>query len=223
MRRTVHLGNHLHIVAVTARTVRDDEQLAWGELYYYDLFFQIDSPSNMHVPVTASHLGTPGVLNTDPSLTSALKQLVYPGHPLPSFVLPPEDVNQLRIIHGSCRKPHGVGREMLSALDFILADSARDAAHRPQQLFLTGDQVYADEVAKPLLSALIDAGNFLLTGNREEVLPLVHVPARILGPGSRTDAVQNKAMFTTQEPENHLLALAEFYTMYLFAWSDVLC
>jgi hypothetical protein len=40
--------------------------------------------------------------------------LVYPGHPLPSFVLPPEDLNHLKILHGSCRKPHGVGKEMLS-------------------------------------------------------------------------------------------------------------
>src|SRR5438105_14347627 len=31
-RRTVRLGDHLHVVAVTARAVRNDEQLAWGEL-----------------------------------------------------------------------------------------------------------------------------------------------------------------------------------------------
>jgi len=35
-------------------------------------------------------------------------------HSLPSFVLPPEDLNHLKILHGSCRKPHGVGKEMLS-------------------------------------------------------------------------------------------------------------
>ena len=98
-------------------------------------------------------------------------RLVYPGHPLPSFVLPPEDVNLLRIVHGSCRKPHGVGKEMLSALDTILASAIQQGKDRPQQLFLTGDQIYADDVAAPLLFALIDAGNFLFAGNEEEVLP----------------------------------------------------
>ena len=221
-RRTVRLGDHLYLVAVTARARYSGEQLAWGALYYYDLFFQTDSSSDDHVLVTAAHLSTPGILNIDPSLADPLKQLVYPGHPLPSFVLPSEDLNQLRIIHGSCRKPHGIGKEMLSALDLILEDAVQNGVHRPQQLFLTGDQIYADDVAESLLFALTDAGNFLLTGNKEEVLPLVNVPARMLAPGQRTNPVRNVAMCTTDMPENHLLALAEYYAMYLFAWSDVL-
>jgi hypothetical protein len=222
MRRTVRLGDHLHIVAITARSANSDEQLAWGGLYYYDLFFQPDRPSGDHEPVPAAHLGTPGILTNDPAQTDPLRQLVYPGHPLPSFVLPPEDLNQLRIIHGSCRKPHGIGKEMLSALDSILEDSAQNPLQRPQQLFLTGDQIYADDVAEPLLHALTDTGNFLFGGNKEEVLPSLNVPARMLPPGERTDAVRNRAMFSTDTPENHLLALAEFSAMYLFAWSDVL-
>src|SRR3989440_7881355 len=221
-RRTVRLGDHLYLVAVTARARYSGEQLAWGALYYYDLFFQTYSSSDDHVLVTAAHLSTPGILNIDPFLADSLEQLVYPGHPLPSFVLPSEDLNQLRIIHGSCRKPHGIGKEMLSALDLILEDAAQDAAHRPQQLFLTGDQIYADDVAESLLFALTDAGNFLLTGNKEEVLPLVNMPACMLAPGQRTNSVRNVAMCTTDVPENHLLALAEYYAMYLFAWSDVL-
>ncbi len=222
MRRTVRLGDHLHIVAVTARFANSDEQLAWGGLYYYDLFFQSDWPSGDHEPVPAAHLGSPGILTNDSAPTDPLKQLVYPGHPLPSFVLPPEDLNQLRIMHGSCRKPHGIGKEMLSALDNILEDSAHNPLQRPQQLFLTGDQIYADDVAEPLLHALIDAGNFLFGGNKEEVLPSLNAPARMLPPGERTDAVRNRAMFSTDTSENHLLALAEFSAMYLFAWSDVL-
>jgi len=221
-RRTIRLGDHLHIVAVTARSATAAEQLTWGGLYYYDLFFQADCPSGDHEQVTAAHLGTPGILNNDPALADSLRQLVYPGHPLPSFVLPPEDLNQLRIIHGSCRKPHGIGKEMLSALDTILEDAAQNPLQRPQQLFLTGDQIYADDVAESLLYVLTDASNFLFGGNKEEVLPLVNEPARTLSPGERTDAVRNKAMFSTDKPENHLLALAEFSAMYLFAWSDVL-
>jgi hypothetical protein len=164
----------LHIVAVTAYAAPSDTPLAWGGLYYYDLFFQLGShidALNISVPVTAAHLNTPGILNVDFSTTGALHRLVYPGHPLPSFVLPSTDVNQLRIVHGSCRKPHGAGKEMLSALDTILETSVSQGTPRPQQLFLTGDQIYADDVAAPLLFALTDAGDFLLEGNAEEVLP----------------------------------------------------
>lgn len=221
---TIRLGNHLHIVAVTA-AAPGDTPLTWGGLYYYNLFFQpgsridaLDPP----VPVTADHLYSPGILNVDFSTTDPLRRLVYPGHPLPSFVLPPADVSQLRIVHGSCRKPHGAGKEMLSALDTILETSVSQGTSRPQQLFLTGDQIYADDVAAPLLFALTDAGDFLLDGNVEEILPLVHVPARNLAPGGRTEAVRQKALFTTTHPQNHLLSLGEYAAMYLFAWSDVL-
>src|SRR5947207_369083 len=44
----------------------------------------------------------------------------------------------------------------------------------------------------------------------------------MMAPGQRTNPVRNVAMCTTDMPENHLLALAEYYAMYLFAWSDVL-
>ncbi len=219
-RHTVRLGDHLHIVAVTARATSGDEQLAWGGLYYYDLFFQSDSTTEGLMAV--GQLNTPGILNSDPSLADPLHRLVYPGHPLPGFVLPPEDLNHVSLLHGSCRKPQGVGKEMLSALDTILEAAARDAANRPQQLFMTGDQIYADDVAASLLFALIDAGKFLLQGNQEEVLPLVNALAGTLAPGGRSATVRNRAMLTTTSPENHLLAWSEYATMYLFAWSDVL-
>src|SRR5207248_10514068 len=135
------------------------------------------------------------------------------------FGLQPEDVNQLRVVHGSFRKPHGTGREILSALDTILASAIQQRKNRTQQLFLTGDQIYADEVATPLLFAMIDAGKFFFAGNEEELLPGAHVPASELEPRERGDIVHNKAMFTTHTPQNQLLALSEFAAMYLFAWS----
>src|SRR5947209_6143634 len=221
-RQTVRLGDHLHIVAVTARTTNEQEQLAWGELYYYNVLFQPDNTPESHVPGEFVDLDTPGILMIDPSSADPLHRLVYPGHPLPSFVLPPEDLNQVKLLHGSCRKPHGVGKEMLSAIDTMLESATGNPADRPQQLFMTGDQIYGDDVAASLLFALIDAGNVLFEGKKEEVLPLVQIPARMLAPGERTEVVLNKALFTTSTPENQLLAFAEYAAMYLFAWSDVL-
>ena len=223
-RKSVRLGDHLHIVAVTAHA-EAEALLLWGGLYYYDLFFQTEDDGNtpgMPAPETAPHLDTPGILTADPAQADPLHRLIYPGHTLPCFVLPPEDINQLRIVHGSCRKPHGVGYEMLSALDVLLSSAIQEGKDRPQQLFLTGDQIYADDVAGPLLFALIDAGKFLFTGNEEEVLPGVDVPACKLGPGERGNIVHSQAMFTTTTPQNQLMALSEYVAMYLFSWSDVL-
>jgi hypothetical protein len=207
---------------VTAHATDKDEHLTWGQLYYYDLFFQAGDLLDTPLLETSPHLSSPGVLNNDPASADPLHQLVYPGHPLPSFVLPPQDVNLLRVVHGSCRKPHAVGREMLSVLDALIEAESEHPENRPQQLFMSGDQIYADDVALSLLFMLIDAGGVLFAGNEEEILPLVNGPAGVLGPGGRTVAVRSKAMFTTSTPENHVLSLAEYAAMYLFTWSDVL-
>jgi len=215
----------LYIVAVMASAIGSDKLIKWGELYYYDLFFQDDGQNgsaDVAVPEDAAHLDTPGILNVDPAWVDSLQRLVYPGHPLPSFVLPPEDVSQLRVVHGSCRKPHGFGREMLSALDTILEASIQEETNRPQQLFLTGDQIYADDVAASFLFMLMDSGDFLFGGNEVEALPLVDKPSCDLAPGGRRDIVRNKALFTTTTPQNQLLTFREYAAMYLFAWSDVL-
>ena len=108
-RHTVRLGDHLHMVVVTARDTGEHERLAWGRIYYYDLFFQADSTSGSQVPEALADLRAPGILTLDPASADPLCRLVYRGHPLPSFVLPAEDLNHLKILHGSCRKPYGVG------------------------------------------------------------------------------------------------------------------
>ena len=235
---TVRLGDHLHIAVITAALPSGAAALVAEHLYYYDLFFapegdtsksQLASASNAGVDEaddskTMLRLHSPGVLHSPASSATAdgLRSLVYPGHPLPGFVLPADDIGGLRIFHGSCRKPHGDGPDALSALDLVLSASADDAHERPQLLFLTGDQIYADDVAMPLLSALTDAGDYLLDGNQDEILPLVERPACALGPGHRTEAVRELAHMTTFKPASHLLSRAEYLAMYLFAWSDTL-
>lgn len=237
-RRTVRVGDHLHIAVVTASLPSEAASLSLEHLYYYDLFFapRQDTSNTIPTPVPqayldeaevaerAPHLHSPGVLSSSSSRATAddLQRLVYPGHPLPGFVLPPDDIGSLRIFHGSCRKAHGDGHDALSALDLALATSADDARERPQLLIFTGDQIYADDVAMPLLPALTDAGDYMLSGNHDEILPLVERPARAFGPGSRTTAVRDLARMTTTKPANHLLSRAEYLAMYLFAWSDIL-
>ncbi len=236
--RTVRLGDHLHLVVVTATLPADAASLTPGRLYYYDLFFApqhdervaasvpdaVGSGDEVGAPEAGLRLHSPGVLSS-PSSNSPdddLRRLVYPGHPLPGFLLPPDDIASLRIFHGSCRKAHGAGHDALSALDLALAAAADDSASRPQLLFLTGDQIYADDVAIPLLPALTDAGDYLLRGNQDEILPLIERPARAFGPERRATLVRDLAHMTTSKPANHLLSRAEYLAIYLFAWSDIL-
>lgn len=226
-RSTVRLGDHLHLVVVTATIPPDAALLVPEHLYYYDLFFApppAAGSAEADVPESAPHLHSIGVLSSSSSGATAdeLHRLVYPGHPLPGFVLPPDDIDSLRIFHGSCRKMHGDGHDALSALDIALAASADDAHERPQLLYLTGDQIYADDVALPLLPALTDAGDYLLRGNQDEILPLVEQPAHAFEPARRTSIVRDLARMTTIKPASHLLARAEYLAMYLFAWSDTL-
>jgi hypothetical protein len=169
---TVQLGEYLHVVVVTA-TPFDGNLLISGQIYAYDIEFAGRSESS----------SVPGIENERENLISCLwpatpdvsplgpQTISYFDHQLPTFALPPDDLNYLRIVHGSCRKPHGGGRDALPILDSSISQFASMANSRPHQLFLTGDQIYGDDVADPMLWALIDAGDALL--GWKENLPLM--------------------------------------------------
>ena len=224
-RRTVQMGANLHVVAVTAEPVEADHPLSSGTIYFYNLFFSVSQGTP--VPETADHLNSPNIF--------ALDGVSSPGdlhpnglsysieHKLPGFSLPPADLNKLRIIHGSCRQPQGIGRDALPNLDEIISFDAPVANDRPHLLLLTGDQIYADDVPHILLFMLMEADPALLGWRERDALPDVPA-ARIpeLEPGKRKQLIRKTAAFTTEDPESHLSTLGEYYSMYLFTWSDVL-
>jgi hypothetical protein len=99
------------------------------------------------------------------------KALGYEEGELPGFALPPPALTDLRILHGSCRRPAFIypddekGEKSFDGLawvdDMILewrrgtpAATALDPNVRPHQLFLTGDQIYADDVSSVMLPML---------------------------------------------------------------------
>jgi hypothetical protein len=218
-RRTVRLGDHLHLAAVTARAPDGNAPLDWGETYEYDLFFAPAAAGDGHAAETADDLRAAGILYRRAEV--GLRRLVYPGCALPRVVLPPEALDRLRLFHGSCRKPDGEGHDALAALDGVIADAVAAGASHPQHLFLTGDQIYADGVALPLLFALGDAAG-ALAGDAREALPAAGADGVAPGPGLRAALVRDEAGFTTGGADSHLLTWAEYAAMYLFAWSDVL-
>ena len=76
--------------------------------------------------------------------------LLYGDARRPNFVLRSR-IDQL--LHGSCRKPHHPATDGLLCVDNLLAQ-AHEAEHRPALLMMSGDQVYADDVAGPMLRAI---------------------------------------------------------------------
>ncbi|MBF2018320.1 MAG: hypothetical protein IGS23_24605 [Rivularia sp. T60_A2020_040] len=211
-RTTARIGINLHVVAVTAKA--SSNVLINGENYLYDLDFG-----------NGELLNSPGILTTE----GTLEDITYPQYKLPSFALPPNDLKDLRIIHGSCRKPHGESLDALVAVDKMIKEALeKDSQKRPHQLFLTGDQIYADDVADVLLFMLMDAGETLLGWS--EKLPNVENLAE-LKPGKRNNLATKIAGFTssigkfsnlTNLAKSHLFTYGEYLAMYLFAWSDVL-
>jgi hypothetical protein len=218
---TVPLGQHLHVVAITARSL-NGSSLQSGQVYAYDLSFER----------LQSEMGD------RPTLQQALCSEAFPSvpisyfeHGLPTFALPPSQLDHLKIVHGSCRKPHGGEQDTLPILDSLIEHSARQAHERPHQLFLTGDQIYGDDVADALLWQLTDAGDTLL--GWEEALPTAAQARQDLTPqqlkaGQRSVAAEQWAGFTAglaKKPQcdrSHLLSLGEYYAIYLFAWSPIL-
>ncbi|WP_333239046.1 MULTISPECIES: PhoD-like phosphatase [unclassified Microcoleus] len=170
---TVQLGKYLHVVAVTAKPINSN-LLTSGQIYAYDIKFTGSSESNVGgaVPENEKENLISCLWPATPDLSALGPETIsYFAHQLPTFALPPQDLNYLRIVHGSCRKPHGDGRDALPILDNSIEQFAGTANSRPHQLFLTGDQIYGDDVADAMLWALTDAGDTLL--GWEESLPLM--------------------------------------------------
>ncbi|CAN5715135.1 hypothetical protein BH11MYX3_BH11MYX3_14260 [soil metagenome] len=207
--RTVAVGKYLHIVAVTAKPLPVATDLVEGKIYVYDLSFEYDDQ----------------ITQTLGEATDYAK-LAYPGFTLPSFCLPPADLTKLRIMHGSCRIPHGNGTDALPYLDGLIAQAVDQPSVRPHQLLLTGDQIYADDVGFAMSAMLTDASEALM-GWTEEIV--CNVPSSNnrrkmteMNPGLRGHITQNDAGFTSVDFLGQLIGLGEYLAMYLFVWSDVL-
>jgi hypothetical protein len=136
--------------------------------------------------------------------------------PLPTFVLQDNKMS-LNLLHGSCRALHGVGSDALAFGDDVVASTVIDPDKRPTALFLSGDQIYADDVAAPLITHLSRLGTKLL--GWEQTLRQVGRPSRIPIFG-RNEYVHRHVGFTSGEAENHLLSLGEYFAMYLVAWNE---
>ncbi len=206
--RTVQLGAKLfvHLLEISP----DNNAIAFpeDELLYYDILIQ----------------------HTDGSETSIVRQnpdfvFYESGHQeLPGFFIPKK---LKRVLHGSCRKPHAKqalpgweNMDQLSSGAGIIEAHFDDLNERPAALFLTGDQIYADDVAMPVLAMLIDQSESL-TGWHER-MPVDDqgaevTPAEIKLDGRMKELKLDQLGITSTAAENHLLTFGEYAGMYLAA------
>lgn len=234
--QTVAIAEHLHVVAVMVN-LPDNNKLKHGDIYYYNLLFE----GKDRAGVTAVRdLRTMGLLKDGRQPVNLA--LGYKTDRLPSFVMPPdkkEDIDKLVFAHGSCRKIHGGKEDLLPHLDKVIADNFDKPDKRPQQLFMTGDQIYADEVPVAVLPFISKLGKMLFGGHSEKIkveknnggtmdVPIegflidgginnriaTTFPAR-----HRMKFINETAKFTSTGG-GHLMSLSEFCAIYLFYWSN---
>jgi hypothetical protein len=163
--------------------------------------------------------------------------LRYADERRPRFVLRP---TLEHLLHGSCRRPHHPSGDGMARADRWVASRRHTPSQWPGQLLLTGDQIYADDVAGPMLRAIhvlierlglwpedltgatVDDSDALYASDktyylRDDLLPKekqnTALRERFFG-GTR------KPVFTSACSGNHLITFAEGIAMYLLTWSD---
>ncbi|KHT52078.1 isoleucyl-tRNA synthetase [Alteromonas macleodii] len=146
------------------------------------------------------------------------------------------------ILHGSCRKPHFHSDDALAQVDVLHKNAFKKENHFPDLLLMTGDQIYADDVAGPMLKAIhsvidrlglyhealegavVTNTNELATHEhgyyeREQLLPQIATNTVL---SSIFFGAKKKPVFTSVNAQNHLIGSAEIIAMYLLVWSDTL-
>ena len=169
--------------------------------------------------------------------------LCYDGHSTPGFIIK-ENIRQF--LHGSCRRPHysrqsdsieDSNTDGLALVDNILMNTP--AKEWPAVLLLSGDQIYADDVAGPMLHAIHQLIKALGIAKEEisdtilkkhedlhQSAPHYYQRDRILPQREETKELQKqffggvkKPIFTSETAQNHLMTLGEVLAMYLLVWS----
>ncbi|GLX78387.1 hypothetical protein tinsulaeT_17270 [Thalassotalea insulae] len=213
---SVAIGERAFIQLVSLKL---QQPLPTNSLIYYDIEFS--DKQNSH------------------QLTELIPELLYPGQKLPSVVVP-NNINSM--LHGSCRKPHYNSGDGLTRIDDLLATEQFEADKRPALVMMSGDQIYADDVAGPTLvaihqvieilglypeefqGAVVNNSEQLFSSKycyyqRDKLLPHTEANKAVY---DKLFAASKKPIFTSVNAKNHLVTLAENLAMYLLVWSPEL-
>lgn len=144
----------------------------------------------------------------------AKERTVYGGGTAMSVMLQPEGENQKtgRFLYGSCRKSGGPRLDAALAGDALLRGTLSNSKERPHALFLTGDQIYGDDVTE-MMSNIVSSLAHKIAPDVYEQFPWKKSDSSIL-------EIYKSSGLTSDHAAFHLLTLAEFCAMYILAWND---
>ncbi|MCS2610435.1 alkaline phosphatase family protein [Halomonas dongshanensis] len=204
-----------------------------AHLYLIDVALDAPLPTDVRI---AYDLEVVDAANVPRSLPEWAPWLCHDGQAYPGFVLA---ARHHRLMHGSCRKPHFDGPDGLVRADTWIGEHQAAPAEWPAWLLMTGDQVYVDDVAGPMLRAIhalierlglvderlegatVDDTQALYANadtyyRREALLPDVKSNAALR---ERFFGGVEKPVFTSANAHNHLVSFAEMIAMYCLVWS----
>lgn len=236
---STRFGARFHATVVTAVLAEPAPPLDTGHRYYYDLHVTTASGTVETLQSLGLLKGTnlPGYGKAAPACKAVeVCAISYVEGQLPSFVTAPRALDELVLVHASCRKPHGDGHPALAVIDDYVGGLDAVGAGWPHMMFFTGDQIYADDVAAALLPGLTQLGSALVAGTDPATPPpggkAEHVPAPTSGDSLEVSMEQMPAEFrqrltgasglTSQEACSHLVAFGEYLAMYCAAWNPFL-
>lgn len=220
---SIRAGAQLHIATATFK-LPPITPLAPHLLYSYNITLQGASGTN--------DLKSLGLLKTGEIEGKPNLALGYATGFLPSFALPPLEITDLRLLHGSCRLINRNVTDGMAWVDDFVEEARTNPKARPHQLLLSGDQIYADDVDASFLHMIMVAGEEVLGSHAREntdrialeQLPTlgkffpsdeIHFP-----PGYRYSLTLNEARLTSVDGTSHLLGFNEFCAMYLMVWCN---
>ncbi|MGF1684199.1 alkaline phosphatase D family protein [Photobacterium minamisatsumaniensis] len=226
-------GEHVAFYQVD---LSDGEHIQLGEqAWVYQATFKGDFPVNEALEYE--------IRTSEGLLSEIVPELLYEQETRPQFVI---NTHADYVMHGSCRNPHYPSKDSLVAADDKVANLP--LSERPSLLMMSGDQIYADHVAGPMLDAIhqvidvlglydesftdapISSASALYQHqhcyyHRDKILP--HYLDGGEGVIDRFPRIEGwlrrrVPVFSSRESGNHLISLAEFIAMYLLVWSPEL-
>jgi hypothetical protein len=207
--QTIRLGKNLYgyLVQITPNNGQFPKDVLLG----YNLHFSSSSEE--------LDLGSFNLLSKSNPFSIVYDELKYP-----TFFI--SDNNDKKLF-GSCRKLHGKGEDALAGGDIKIRETYFDMKERPGALFLTGDQIYADDVADPIFP-YIQYLSEELVGTDEDLaqvdkrLEAEHFQKALTQVHGRQFIIEKFCKFTSNNGHNHLMTFGEFAAMYLLSYSPEL-
>ena len=161
--QTWRLGEELHLTTISARIPPEaGKSFQADTTYCYDLSIEVADVDKPFTLKTLNMLEAVSAADSPDGFEHVA--LGFETDLLPSFAPPPSELTDLHVVYGSCRRPAHRDPDAMVWIDDHLVDLRRykDPRARPHQLFLGGDQIYADDVSRLHMLLIMELGQQLV-------------------------------------------------------------